>query len=416
MPLPRDRAATDAEVAEVVQRVQARLLPAASDERIEVAAHKEEIQAWLEGRPPLRLSRIHALLVTKYKLAASYATLRRFVQAELGWGKRRVTVRLDDTKPGEVAQVDFGKMGVLRDPESGKLRSLWALIVTLAYSRYQFVWPCFFQTTEEVCAGLDAAWKFFGGVTRVILPDNMSSIINTADPLAPKFVEAFAEYAQARGFFVDSARVRSPKDKARVENQVPFVRESCFAGEVLKTLDDARLRADAWCRDVAGARVHGTTRRVPRDVFTLEELPAMRPPPTERFDVPVWADAKVHPDHHIQVAKALYSVPTRFIGKTVRVRVDRASVRIHLGAELIKMHARVAPGKRAADLTDDPVGKGEIAIRDVASLLMSSITTDRRPVTRSRDPERPRPAPTSSSAISSCAASNDATLRSRRAA
>lgn len=280
-----------------------------------------------------------------------------------------MTVRLDDTKLGEVAQVDSGKMSVLRDPESGKLRSLWALSVTLAYSRYQFVWPCFFQTTEEVCAGLDAAWKFFGGVTRVILPDNMSSIINTADPLAPKFVEAFAEYAQARGFFVDSARVRSPKDKARVENQVPFVRESCFAGEVLKTLDDARLRADAWCRDVAGARVHGTTRRVPRDVFTLEELPAMRPPPTERFDVPVWADAKVHPDHHIQVAKALYSVPTRFIGKTVRVRVDRASVRIHLGAELIKMHPRVAPGKRATDVTDYPVGKGEIATRDVASLL-----------------------------------------------
>lgn len=369
LPLAKDRTASDEEIAEVVQRVQSRALPATSEERLDVARHKAEIVVWLERRPPLRLSRIHALLVAKYALAASYATLRRYVQAELGWGKRQVTVRLDDTAPGEVAQIDFGKMGMLRDAETGKLRTLWALIVTLAYSRYQFVWPCFFQTTEEVCAALDAAWKFFGGITKVILPDNMSSIVHLADPLAPTIVESFAEYAQARGFFIDGARVRSPKDRARVENQVPYVRESCFAGETLKTLDEARARAEHWCRDVAGARIHGTTRRVPREVFVAEELPAMRPPPADRFDVPAWTDAKVHPDHHIQVARALYSVPTRFVGKTVRVRIDRTSVRIYLGAELIKMHARVAVGKRSTDVDDYPVGKGEIATRDVGSLL-----------------------------------------------
>jgi len=67
--------------------------------------------------------------------------------------------------------------------------------------------------------------------------------------------------------------------------------------------------------------------------------------------VPFWVDkAKVHPDHHVQVAHALYSVPTRHVGKTVRVRLDRTTVRIFLGAEMIKMHGRVGPGQRSTDV------------------------------------------------------------------
>jgi hypothetical protein len=77
---------------------------------------------------------------------------------------------------------------------------------------------------------------------------------------------------QARRFFIDPARVRHPRDKARVENQVPFVRERWFAGESFSD-DIALLRdaAEAWSREVAGGRVHGTTRRVPREVFEAEE-------------------------------------------------------------------------------------------------------------------------------------------------
>ena len=369
LPLPRDRAATDEEIAEVAQRVQSRPVVPTTDERAEVARHRKEIEGWLETKPPLRLTRVHALLVSKYGLKASYATLRRFAQAELGWGKRRVTVRLDDTAPGEVAQVDFGKIRMMRDPVTSKLRSLYVLIVTLVYSRYQFVWPCFFQTTEDVCEGLDAAWRFFGGITKVILPDNMSSVVTRADPLSPTITEAFAEYAQTRGFFIDAARVRSPKDKARVENQVPYVRESCFAGEETKTLDDAHACALRWCLEVSGGRVHGTTRRVPREVFEAEEKPLLKPPPVDGFDVPAWSEAKVHPDHHIAVARSLYSVPSRYVGKTVRVRRDRKTVRVFLGAELIKLHPRVEPGKRSTDVDDYPTGKGEIATRDVGSLL-----------------------------------------------
>lgn len=367
--LARETEWTEAVLHEIAQRVQARPLPELSEERLEIAAHRLRIQVWLEQKRPLRLRKVHTLLVRDHGVRASYDTLRRFAMDEFGWRKKHPTVLVADGKPGEEAQVDFGLMGSLHDPETGRVRKLQALIVTLVVSRYQFVWPTFAQTTEAVCEGLDAAWRFFGAMARVIVPDNMSAMISTADPLAPTIVASFQDYVQTRGLFVDPARVRAPKDKGRVENQVAFVRESWFDGEKFASLSDARDHADRWARDIAGTRVHGTTRKVPREAFEQEEKPFMLPPPQFSFDVPVWSEAKVHPDHHVQVLRSLYSVPTRYIGRTVRVRADRSSVRIYVGTEAIKTHPRVLPGKRSTDASDYPVGKAIYALRSVDALL-----------------------------------------------
>jgi transposase len=349
-------------VAEVTRVVQSRPLPAPSEQRVEITAHREQVKTWLDDG--LKLTKVHVLL-ERQGVSASYATLRRFVMDELGWGMRAPTIRIDDPAPGEEAQVDFGLMGRMYDPETGRTRKLWALIVTLSHSRYGFVYPTFSQDLSEVCAGLDAAWQFFGGVPKRIVPDNMKTVVVGAHATSPRLNDAFTDYAQARGIFVDLARVRSPKDKARVENQVSYVRESWFEGERFTSLDEARRSALAWCRDFAGARVHGTTRRVPREHYEQDERSAMQAPPSEPFDVPHWTDAKVHEDHHIQVQRALYSVPTRFIGSRVRVRSDRSLVRIYLGSELIKTHPRKQPGQRSTDPNDYPPGTADYALRSV---------------------------------------------------
>jgi hypothetical protein len=91
----------------------------------------------------------------------------------------------------------------------------------------------------------------------------------------------------------------------------------------------------------------------------------MQPAPTAPFDVPTWTEAKVHEDHHINVGRALYSMPTRCIGRTVRVRVDRTLVRVYLGSELVKTHPRKQPGERSTDTNDYPEGKSEYALRSV---------------------------------------------------
>jgi len=371
--LPRDRELSDAEVHEVAQRVQARPLPDPSAEWGAVATHRERITEWLGRKRPLRLTKVHTLLVREHALEASYDTLRRFAMQELGWRKRASTIRLDDPPAGQEAQVDFGKMGPMLDPVAGRVRMLWALVITLSFSRYQFVWPTFAQTTEAVCEGLDRAWWFFGAMIRTIVPDNMSAMVKDPDALNPTLVAAFLDYVQARGIFVDPARVRSPKDKPRVENQVPYVRESWFDGEEFEDLEGARRHAEHWSRDVAGVRIHGTTCQVPREVFESIEKPTMLAPPAAPFDVPLWIDeAKVHPDHHIQVARALYSVPTVYLYKKVRARADKATVKIYFGTELIKVHKRQLPGGRSTDVHDYPTGKAIYALRSVDGLIIKA--------------------------------------------
>jgi hypothetical protein len=312
---------------------------------------------------------VHELLGRRGVLVPQ-RTLHRYALEVVGVGRsaRGTTVRVADGEPGVELQVDFGKMGLLPDPESGRRRVCHALIFTACYSRHCFVWLTFRQTTEAVIAGFEAAWAFFGGVFAVVIPDNMATVVEEADPTEPRFNQAFVEYAQSRGFLIDPARVRRPCDKPRVERVVPFTRNSMFAGETFVDLADAQRRAEAWCRDRAGLRVHGTTQCRPAQLFAVEEAPRLLPAPTSLYDLPIYTTAKVHRDHHIEVAKALYSVPGNLIGTRVQVRADRELVRVFHRGQLVKVHPRTRPGGRVTDAGDLPAHKTAYALRDIDHL------------------------------------------------
>jgi Mu transposase, C-terminal domain len=265
-------------------------------------------------------------------------------------------------------------MGLLWDAVSGRRRVCWALIFTAVFSRHQFVWLTFRQTTEAVIEGCEAAWAFFGGVFGVLIPDNMEAIVDKADALEPRLNKAFVEYAQARGFVIDPARVRKPTDKPRVERVVPFTRGSMFAGETFIDIDDAQRHAEAWCRTRAGMRTHGTTQCRPAELFALEEQPHLLAAPAAPYDLPLYAKPKVHRDHHVEVAKALYSVPGNLIGAHVDARADRQLVRIFHRGQLIKVHARKPPGGRSTDPADLPADKTTYALRDIEHLRRMAAT------------------------------------------
>jgi hypothetical protein len=180
--------------------------------------------------------------------------------------------------------------------------------------------------------------------------------------------QAFVEYAQARGFRVDPARVRRPQDKPRVERAVSYTRSSFFAGETFAGLAEAQRRAEVWCRERAGLRVHGTTQCRPLELFTVEEQPRLLPAPTAVYDVPIYTTAKVHRDHHIEVAKALYSIPGDLIGRRVEVRADRQLVRVFHRCHLVKVHPRQGPGGRSTDPADLPSHTSVYALRDLDRL------------------------------------------------
>src|SRR5207248_9905461 len=134
-------------------------------------------------------------------------------------------------------------------------------------SRHSFLWPLVRQTAEATIAGLEAAWRFFDGVPRRLILDNVPAAVAGPDPLAPRPTRAFLEYSQARGFLLDPARVRHPKDKPHVERTIRYVRERFWKGGRFTDLGDARRQAQAWCMEVAGRRIHGSTGHVPLVVF-----------------------------------------------------------------------------------------------------------------------------------------------------
>ena len=196
----------------------------------------------------------------------SYATLRRFAARHCDFGKPRITVRLADTRPGEVAYADWGQLGRILDPSTGRKRMVMALIVTLGHSRHSFVHVSFQMKARDLINGLEAAWNFFGGTVERLILDNQKIAIKKTHRYRPEETREFREYAQARGFIADPTRVASPRDNAKVERSVPYVRNSFFCGETFFSLEAMQDAATRWCLEKAGTRIHGTTRQAPLDL------------------------------------------------------------------------------------------------------------------------------------------------------
>lgn len=327
---------------------------------------REAIQRWLASG--LRLTKIRKLLA-RQGVSICYPTLYRFAVEQLQFGRTAPTLPILDGQPGQELQVDTGWVGWLTLPLlPHKHQRFRAWIFTAVFSRYRFVYPTFEETTARAIEACEAAWQFFGGIFHVLIPDNTKAIIAQPDALTPRVVPAFLEYVQARNFHVDAARVRHPRDKARVERAVPSVRDDCFAGEILATLEDACVHAAHWCREEYGLCRHTRTQRLPREHFEAEEQSLLLPAPTTPYDIPLWSTPKVARDQLAQVAKAFYSIPHAYRGQFLSARADQHTVRFYHRGLLIKTHPRKAPGGRSIDAQDYPVERSIYALRDVQTL------------------------------------------------
>jgi transposase len=315
--------------------------------------YREQIASWLD-QDHLLLTRIQELLDAEHGVQVKYTTLRRYVRQAGLWKHPRSTVRMAPTEPGEVAEMDFGKLGTLLNPITGKRQVVYGLLVVLVYSRYAFLWPLVQQTLEATIEGLERAWAFFLGCPKRLILDNFPAAVAGPDALNPRPTRAFLEYSQARGLLLDPARVRAPRDKPHVESGIRFSRERWWKGGRFIDLADSRQQAEGWCREVAGLRVHGTTRRLPRVVFEDEERARLLPYDGIPYDVPLWKDVTVHPDHHVSVQYALYSAPSTTCppGTALEVRCDTKLVKLYRAGELVKVHPRKPKGGRSTDYGD----------------------------------------------------------------
>jgi transposase len=248
----------------------------------QLTGFEEQITAWVAGdgeQRPLTVTKIHTLLA-RQGCVVPYRTLHRFAGERCGFGRKETTVRIVDGDPGVECQIDFGYLGMLTDAADGRRRKVHALIFTAVYSRHVFVWLSYSQTLVAVIAGCQAAWEFFGGVLKVLIPDNLKPVIAAADAVNPRFTQGWLDYAGHVGFLTDPARVRSPKDKPRVDRAVQYVRRNFWDGETFTSLEHAQQAVTAWCVDrTAGTRIHGSTCARPLEVFTSAGQALLLPSP-----------------------------------------------------------------------------------------------------------------------------------------
>ena len=351
---------TDVQIATVLAHLQGPMPGRPGTAQDVLRPHQAQIQAWLtEG---WRLTKIYRRLRAQ-GVPVSYSTLYRFAQTACGFGAPTLTVRVAEPPPGEAAEVDFGVLGLWTDPITGTRRRVHGLLVTLCHSRYACLAVSLRQDLGALLDGLELAWTFFGGVVRRLVLDNLTPAVTKADRYTPTLSKVFLEYAQYRGFVADPTVPIHPTGKPKVERGIPYAREDFFRGEACRDLAERQSRALTWCRELAGTRLHGTTRQGPRVVFETGEQATLLPLAPAPFDRPTWSQATVHPDPHVQFRRALYSVPTRYVGQRVEVRGDSRLVRIYQHGSLLKTHPTQAPGGRSTDYADYPAALTPYALR-----------------------------------------------------
>lgn len=271
-----------------------------------------------------------------------------------------------ETEPGEIAQVDFGYAGKHWDEATGRLRKSWVFVMTLAHSRHAYARVVFDQSTATWLWLHQEAFRWFGGVPRVLVPDNLkAAVIRAAFGVdgEPSLNRSYRELARHYGFRVDPTPPRAPKKKGKVEANVKYVKRNALAGREGEPIDEVNEALARWMTDIAGQRVHGTTRRKPLEVFRTEERAALLPLPAKPYDRAIWLQATVHRDSHVCVERRLYSVPWRLIGQRVWVRVTSHSVVVFADEERVATHSRSGAGHRSTRDEHLPEGRAELRHR-----------------------------------------------------
>jgi transposase len=276
----------------------------------------------------------------------SYSAVWRFVRS-LEPRLPTAWIRIE-TPPGEEAQVDFGRAGLLVDPRDGVRKKAWVFVMTLSWSRHQYAAFVFDQEVATWLRCHRQAFEWFGGVPRRVVVDNLKAAIVRAAFHDPVVQRAYRECAEHYQFLIAPCRPATPQHKGKVEQGgIHYLTRNFLAGRTLPPHDEANLLLLAWCRETAGRRIHGTTKERPLERFTAVEQAALQALPPAPYALTTWKRAKLHPDCHVVFAGAFYSAPHRLIGQTLWVRAADTTVTLFHEHEAIASHPRaLRPGER----------------------------------------------------------------------
>jgi hypothetical protein len=250
-----------------------------------------------------------------------------------------------EVAPGEEAQIDFGK-GAPIEGEDGKLRRTHVLRVVLSHSRKGYSEVVYRQTTDDLIRCLENAFWHFGGVPKMLVPDNLKAAVIRADCYDPDLNPKLRSFCEHYGTVLMPTRPRTPRHKGKVERGVAYVQENALKGRKFDSLREQNDHLLHWESTVADTRIHGTTRQQVLKTFQENERHALSALPLERFPSFQEGQRKVSRDGHLSVDKSYYSVAPEYLRRTLWVRWDSRLVRVFNDQmDVICTHAKQLPGK-----------------------------------------------------------------------
>lgn len=298
-------------------------------------SYQYQIEEWL--KKDISILRQFEMLTETYGVKSTYVNLCKYIQVH--FPKQPEAFGVQVTIPGEVAEVDFGYLGMFPSP-LGTLVKTYGFVVVLPYSRLGFYAITYDQKLSTLIVELENAFSYFGGVPRNIKVDNMKTAILKNQHYDLEYNLNFLEFAYHCNTVVIPCTPYRPEQKGTVESGIKYLQINFIAGRTFSDSLDMKRQLKEWMETYANKRIHGTTRKIPSEEFMNCEKSALQPLPDESFAFFNRGERTVAANCHVHVENNYYSVPACLVGKEVTVRWNDHLVRVICAGEQIALHAK----------------------------------------------------------------------------
>jgi transposase len=279
--------------------------------------------------------KIWQILKDDYKLTPTYSAFLKYCKSHHKKSPQAFIVQTPP--PGEEAEVDFGYAGLIPAAE-GKQMKVWIFVMTLSYSRLGYYGAAIDQSAPTFMTLHQEAFSFIGGVPRTVKLDNLKAAVIKNTRYDLEFTRDFLSFSQHYNFVIKPCSPFEPNQKGKVESGVGYVKKNFLSGRTFTDLSDLRTQLKDWMINIANARTHGTTKKVPRAAFASDEKSYLQPLPDTPFTIVVPVFRKVKLNCHLNYQNNYYSVPAKYVGEMVEVRQNGNRIAIFFQNQEIASH------------------------------------------------------------------------------
>lgn len=279
------------------------------------------------------------------------------------WSKKLSLVMRQEHKAGEKIFVDYaGTTFKVLDRGTGEIHSAQVFVGVLGASSYVFAEATWTQGLPDWLASHRRMLEFFGGVSEIIIPDNLKSGITSPDRYEAKVNDSYREFAEHYGTCIIPARVRKPKDKAKVEVSVQVITRwitMALRKRTFYSLEELNQVIREYLDRVNQKKMRhlGKSRK---ELFEQLDKPALKPLSAKPYEYGEWKKVRANVDYHVAFEKSFYSVPYQLVGHELWVRASSEHIEIYENILRICSHRRThLEGKYVTDASHRPKAHDE---------------------------------------------------------